>query len=187
MAWVLTVSNWICQLEIYQFYRESCFSVSDEMSGSIFNVWLLTAFSTHFSPFSTRPISRKSISEQSDRKISLLHFWYIFVAANSCLIRCNPLDCSTAGFSVLHYLLEFAETHLHWASDAIQPSHPLLPSFPALSLSQHQCLFQWVCFSHQVARFLQTPSIPNPCRNPNSSNQGNISTKNPKPLDCSFT
>ena len=54
------------------------------------------------------------------------------------------MDCSTPGFSVLHYLLEFAQTHVHWINDAIQPSHLSLPSPPALSLSQHQGLFQWV-------------------------------------------
>ena len=55
------------------------------------------------------------------------------------------MDCSLTGFPVLHYLLEFAETHAHWVSDAIQPSHPLSSlSPPALSLSQHQGLFQWV-------------------------------------------
>ena len=32
-----------------------------------------------------------------------------------------------AGSPVLHYLLEFAQTHVHWVGDAIQPSHPLLP------------------------------------------------------------
>ena len=32
----------------------------------------------------------------------------------------DPVDCSTAGFPVLHYLLEFAETHVHWVGDAIQ-------------------------------------------------------------------
>ena len=43
-----------------------------------------------------------------------------------------------------------------WVSDAIQPSHPLLPSFPpALNLSQNQNLFQWVGSSHQVARVLE--------------------------------
>ena len=43
---------------------------------------------------------------------------------------------STPGFSVLHYLHEFAQTHIHWVSDAIQPSHPLLPPSPlALNLS----------------------------------------------------
>ena len=39
---------------------------------------------------------------------------------------CNPMNCSTPGFSVLHHLPEFAQTHVHWVSDAIQPSHPLL-------------------------------------------------------------
>ena len=53
-----------------------------------------------------------------------------------------------AGSSVLHYLPEFAQTHVHWVSDAIQPSHPLLPpSPPALNISQHQGLFQWVSSS----------------------------------------
>ena len=55
------------------------------------------------------------------------------------------MDCSTLGFPVLHYLSEFAHTHVHRVGDAIQPSHPLLPpSPPALNLSQHQGLFQWV-------------------------------------------
>ena len=46
-----------------------------------------------------------------------------------------------------------SQTHVHWASDAIQPSHPLSsPSPPALNLSQHQGLFQWVSSSHQVAK-----------------------------------
>ena len=45
--------------------------------------------------------------------------------------------------------------HAHWASDAIQPSYPLLPpSPPAFNLSQHQGLFQWVSSSYQVPRLL---------------------------------
>ena len=61
-----------------------------------------------------------------------------------CPTLCNPLDCSTPGFPVLH-LSEFAQTHVHWVDDAKQPCHPLLPpSPPALNLSQHQGLFQWV-------------------------------------------
>ena len=31
----------------------------------------------------------------------------------------QPLDCSTPGFPVLHYLLEFAEIHVHRVGDAI--------------------------------------------------------------------
>ena len=58
------------------------------------------------------------------------------------------------GFPVLHYLLELAQTHVHWVSDAIQPSHPLLsPSPPTFNLSQYQDLFQWVGSSHQVAKY----------------------------------
>ena len=46
----------------------------------------------------------------------------------------DPMDCNTPGFPVLHYLSEFAQTHVHWVDDAIQPSHPLLlPSPPALN------------------------------------------------------
>ena len=48
------------------------------------------------------------------------------------------------------------QTHVHWVSDAIQPSHPLSsPSPPVFSLSQHQDLFQWVSSSHQVAKGLE--------------------------------
>ena len=51
---------------------------------------------------------------------------------------------------------EFAQMHVHWVDDAIQPSHPLSPfSPPALNLSQHQDLFQWVGSSHQVAKVLE--------------------------------
>ena len=45
----------------------------------------------------------------------------------------TPMDCSTLDFHVLHYLLEFAQTHVHWVDDAIQPSYPLL-SWPLLLL-----------------------------------------------------
>ena len=74
--------------------------------------------------------------------------------AKLCPTLSNP-NCSTPGFTVLHYLLEFAQTHVHWVIDAIQPSHPLSPtSPPALNLSQHQDLFQWVGSSHKVAKVL---------------------------------
>ena len=54
--------------------------------------------------------------------------------AKSCRTPCDPMDCSTPGFSVL--LLEFAQTHVHWVNDAIQPSHPLSsPSPSVLNLS----------------------------------------------------
>ena len=67
-------------------------------------------------------------------------------ALNSCsvtqsrLTLYNPVDCSTPGFPDLHYLLEFALTHVHWVGDVIQPSHPLSPLlllpliFPSISV-----------------------------------------------------
>ena len=64
------------------------------------------------------------------------------------------MDCSMPGFPVHHQLPELAQTHAHWVSDAIQPSHPLSsPSPPAFNLSQHQDLFQRVSSSHQVAEY----------------------------------
>ena len=57
----------------------------------------------------------------------------------SCLTLCDPMDCSTPGLPVHHQLPELTQTHVHWVSDAIQPSHPLSsPSPPAFNLSQHQ-------------------------------------------------
>ena len=76
--------------------------------------------------------------------------------AQSCPTLCDPMDCSMSGFPVHHQLPELAQIHVHWADDAIQPSHPRLPSFPfAFLLSQHQSLFQWVGCSHQVALVLE--------------------------------
>ena len=73
----------------------------------------------------------------------------------SCPTLCYPMNCSRQGFPVLHHLPEFAQTHMHWVNDVIQPSHPLLsPSPLALSLSQHQGLFQWVGSSQQVTKVL---------------------------------
>ena len=73
----------------------------------------------------------------------------------SCLTLCNPMDCSTPGCPVLHHLPEPAQTHVHHVDGAIQPPHPLLPlSLPALNLSQHQGIFQWIGSLHQVAKVL---------------------------------
>ena len=68
---------------------------------------------------------------------------------------CNPMDCNTPGFPVLHYLLKFAQTHVRWIGNAIQPSHPVIPSPPAFNLSQYQGFFKWVSSSHKVAKVLR--------------------------------
>ena len=77
------------------------------------------------------------------------------LVAQLCSILCHPVDCSTPGLPVLHYLPELAQTHLHWIGDDIQPSHPLSSPFPAFNLSQRHGLFQWVGSSHQEAKGLE--------------------------------
>ena len=54
--------------------------------------------------------------------------------AQSCPTLYNPMDCSTPGFPVLHYLSESAWTHVHWVGHAIQPSHPLSSPSPPGSI-----------------------------------------------------
>ena len=69
---------------------------------------------------------------------------------------CDPTDCSTSGSCIHQYVTELAHTHAPWVGGLIQPSHPLLsPSPLALSLSQHQGLFQWVSSSHQAAKVME--------------------------------
>ena len=76
--------------------------------------------------------------------------------AQSCPTPCNPMNCSTPGLPDNHQLPEITQSHIHWVGDAIQPSHPLLShSLPALNLSQHQGLFEWVSSSHEVAKVLE--------------------------------
>ena len=71
---------------------------------------------------------------------------------------CDSMGCSTTGFPVLRSLLEFVQTHVYGAYDAIQPSHPLSsPSPPAFSPFQHQSLFHiryWIWFPLLCSRSL---------------------------------
>ena len=77
--------------------------------------------------------------------------------AQSCLTLCDPMNRSMPSLPVHHKLPEFTQTHAHWVSDAIQPSHPLSSPFhPAPNPSQHQGLFQWVNSLHEVAKVLES-------------------------------
>ena len=76
--------------------------------------------------------------------------------AHSCPTLCDPMDCSTPGFPVLHHLPKFAQTHVHRVSNAIQPCH----SSPAFGLSKHRGLFQWVGSPNQVAKVLELQHQP---------------------------
>ena len=77
--------------------------------------------------------------------------------AQSCLTLCNLMDCSTPGFPSSHQLPELAQTHVHWVSDAIETSHPLLShSPPAFNLSLYSwgnCIFGGVCMLSCVRLF----------------------------------
>ena len=74
----------------------------------------------------------------------------------SCPTLCDSMNHSTPGLPVHHQLPEITETHVHWVSDAIQPSHPLSsPSLLAPNPSQHQSLFQSVNSSHEVVKVLE--------------------------------
>ena len=72
--------------------------------------------------------------------------------AKLCLTLCDPMDFSTPGFPVLHYLLAFAQTHVHWVGSAVQLSHALSsPSPPALNLSSIRV------FSTELALHIRWP------------------------------
>ena len=76
-----------------------------------------------------------------------------FSVTKSHLTLCITVGCGIPGSSVLHYLLEFAQTHVHWLAAAIQPSCPLLPPSPfAYKLFQCQGLFQWISSLHHMGK-----------------------------------
>ena len=81
-----------------------------------------------------------------DASVQFSHQW--------CPTLCDPMDCSMPGLPVHHQLPEFTQTHVHWVSDAIQPSQPLSsPSSPTFNHSQHQGLSKWVSSTKMLTEF----------------------------------
>ena len=113
----------------------------------VVNHWLLPQLSCHHT-------WRWPICSSNWQVIVHMHGWYwhaevslnnkpVVIVQLSSGVWLHPMDCSTPGFPVLHYFLEFAQVCIYWICDTNQPSHPLLPSSPsAFHLSQHQGLFQ---------------------------------------------
>ena len=88
-------------------------------------------------------------------KFQWLHLFFCCCSViKSCTTLCSPMDCSTPGLPVPHYLPEFAQAHVHWIGDAIQPSHTLPPFSPfAFNFSQPQGLI-----SNESAVHIRWPS-----------------------------
>ena len=104
------------------------------------------------------PASGKSITFLVSQFFTSVQFSSVqfILVAQSCPTLCHPMNRSTPGLPVHHHLPEFIQTHVHRVRDATQPSHPRpSPSPPALNLSQHQGLFQWVISSHQMTKVLE--------------------------------
>ena len=109
---------------------------------------------------------RSFCNKREEGKVQSLKEWHSYwiwqtlvqfsSVAQSCPTLCKPMNCSTPGLPVHHQLLESTQAHVHRVGDAIQPSHPLSSPYPpAFNLSQHQDLFKWVSFLHQVAKILE--------------------------------
>ena len=82
----------------------------------------------------------------------------------SCPTLCDPMNYSRSGLSALHYLSEFAQTHVHWVSDAIQPSNSLspllvLPSiFPSIRVFSNELVLQIRWLKYWSFSFSVSPS-----------------------------
>ena len=89
------------------------------------------------------------------RKPKALWFLILYCCsfAKSCPTLCDPMDCSTSGFPVLHYAQ--SSLKLKSVESVMRSNHLILccPSPPTFNLSQHQGLFQWVSSSHQVLKY----------------------------------
>ena len=129
--------------------------------------WCPWAFKESSSPQWCREVSETRFSVAAWLQLWTPELWllcYNFVIKDisissitqSCPTLCYPMNRSIPGLPVHHQLVESTQTHVHWVSDAIQPSHPLSFTSPsALNLAQNQGLFQWVSSSHQVAKVLE--------------------------------
>ena len=88
----------------------------------------------------------------------ILKFGCCCSVAKLCPTLCNPMNCSTPGFPVLHYFLEFAQTHVHWVDDAILLSSSVVPfscpqSFPSIRVFSSELTLHIRWSKHWSFRF----------------------------------
>ena len=86
-----------------------------------------------------------------------------------CPTFCSSIDCSPPGFLVLHYLLEFAQTHVNWDGDDVQLSHP----FCCFLL--HSIFLSIKVFSNEFALLIMGPKYWNFSISPSNEYSGLIS------------
>ena len=149
---LLTYFNWVKQLHIWQhLLMLEPLSVIDS-----FSVFTHTVSSCAMSLVAYKLLESYTKTTESDTNILSLLCWCCWSVTKWCPTLCNRMDCSMPGSPVLHYLPVFAQIHVHWVGDAIWQTYFLPPPSPfAFSLSQHQCFFQWISFSNQVAKWLE--------------------------------
>ena len=102
----------------------------------------LSFFSTPRLSFSLYSRGEKGNSDATSISCILLWVLLFTVIAQllGCVRLCDPMNCSTPGFPIPHYLQEFAQIHVHWVSDAIQSS-PLLFLFFLTSIFPNIWIF----------------------------------------------
>ena len=109
--------------------------VGEHFWAPFFGSWV-TQWSSRYGDLGTRVSEGVTVAQVTHTLLQIRSL------AQSCPNLCDPMNRSMPGLPVHHQLLEFTQTHVHWISDAIQPSHPLLsPSPPSPNPSQHQSLF----------------------------------------------
>ena len=113
---------------------------------------------THKAHFSSKHVSSKVNIPRSSffKNFNGSLIFCCCSVTKSCPTHCNPVDCSTPGLPVLHYLLEFAQVHV---LELMMLLHHLILCHPLLLLpsifSRIRAFFQWVGSSHQMARVLE--------------------------------
>ena len=148
------------------FTQDTAYTVNNQY-GYCCTILLYSIFKNLFFFLSLTNVMHACINLQHYRKI-----WYRKVELSVVLLLCQSIISSVQLLSRVRLLRPHGLQHarlpcpsltpraysnsFHWVGDAVQPSHPLSsPSPPALNLSQHQGLFQWVSSSHQVAKILE--------------------------------
>ena len=134
--WTWTFEFWVFfpkSIILLLFLQETCQSISTEKPLSQFSHISISlcwpSLCNYYSLLPTSNLCKSASAFTTQWMIQMIcllrpmenHFSSV---AQVCPIVCDPMDCSTPGFSVHHQLPDLAQTHVHWVGDAIQPYHP---------------------------------------------------------------